>query len=251
MFSMRKIVKTFLPVLGVLLFLPVQIMAKAEILSSGENRVALLELYSSEGCSSCPPADKWFARLKSNKELWKSFVPIGFHVDYWNYLGWVDPFSQKKFTQRQRKLAHSWGSKRVYTPGFVKNGQEWRGTKQLSFSKEKVGILKAEPLGKNRYRVTFAPSQKQKVKKLSVHVVLMGHGLVSKVRAGENSGETLHHEFTVLAKNSKNLKNKNGHFQTEILLPTYKKLNVRQMSLAFWVSPQGEEAPIQAVGGYL
>ena len=87
----------------------------------------LLELYTSEGCSSCPPADQWLSTLKNDKKLWKEIVPIAFHVDYWDYLGWKDEFSKAEYTQRQRNYArwHNLGT--IYTPGFVQNGKEWRG----------------------------------------------------------------------------------------------------------------------------
>ena len=61
-------------------------------LSSQEQRTTLIELYTSEGCSSCPPADRWLSRLKDDPRLWKQIVPLAFHVDYWNYLGWRDRF---------------------------------------------------------------------------------------------------------------------------------------------------------------
>src|SRR5882724_9692041 len=93
---------------------------------SSQKQTTLLELYSSEGCSSCPPAETWFSRLKESPGLWKDFVPVAFHVDYWDYLGWRDPWSSKTFTDRQHAYARAWRSDSVYTPGFVLNGKEWR-----------------------------------------------------------------------------------------------------------------------------
>src|SRR5687768_10063986 len=72
---------------------------------SGPNRTALLELYTSEGCSSCPPAEAWLSRVKSDARLWKEFVPVAFHVDYWDYLGWRDPFGMANYSERQRAYA--------------------------------------------------------------------------------------------------------------------------------------------------
>src|SRR5574339_14875 len=85
---------------------------------SSTNRTALLELYTSEGCSSCPPAEAWLSRLKSDARLWKDFVPVAFHVDYWDYLGWRDPFGAAEYSERQRGYAAQWKSRSVYTPGF-------------------------------------------------------------------------------------------------------------------------------------
>jgi hypothetical protein len=60
---------------------------------SGESNVSLLELFTSEGCSSCPPAEEWTSQLRQNSLLWNQIVPVAFHVDYWNDLGWRDPYS--------------------------------------------------------------------------------------------------------------------------------------------------------------
>src|ERR1017187_258248 len=82
--------------------------------ASGPAHVALVELYTSEGCSSCPPAERWLAARRDDPGLWRDFVPIAFHVDYWNQLGWPDRFSTREFTQRQYALATAWGGDSVY-----------------------------------------------------------------------------------------------------------------------------------------
>src|SRR5947207_2933082 len=76
--------------------------------TSGETAATLVELFTSEGCSSCPPADAWMSRLKRNPDLWKAIVPAVFHVDYWDRLGWPDRFARPEFTRRQRLYASSW-----------------------------------------------------------------------------------------------------------------------------------------------
>ena len=94
--------------------------------ASGPARVALIELYTSEGCSSCPPADKWLGELRDDPGLWRDFVPVEFHVNYWDNLGWKDRLSAPEFTAREYAYASDWGSSNVYTPCFVRNGAEWR-----------------------------------------------------------------------------------------------------------------------------
>ena len=94
---------------------------------STTEQTALLELYTSEGCSSCPPAEAWLSGLKESPGLWKSFVPLAFHVDYWDYLGWRDPWAARLYSDRQRAYAGRWHSESIYTPGFVLDGKEWRG----------------------------------------------------------------------------------------------------------------------------
>ena len=84
------------------------------VFASGENAASVIELFTSEGCSSCPPADAWMSQLKNNGELWKGIVPAVFHVDYWDGLGWPDRFAKAEFTQRQRsrelcpRPGHGW-----------------------------------------------------------------------------------------------------------------------------------------------
>src|SRR6476661_2706945 len=72
---------------------------------SGDTQNSLIELFTSEGCSSCPPAEKWLSAFKSNPDLWKKIVPVAFHVDYWNHLGWRDRVSTPEVTQRQQHYA--------------------------------------------------------------------------------------------------------------------------------------------------
>src|SRR5712691_12958707 len=91
---------------------------------SAREQTALIELYTSEGCSSCPSAETWLSRLKESPGLWKDFVPLAFHVDYWDYLGWRDPFAAKEWTARQYEYSANWKSESVYTPGFVVDGRE-------------------------------------------------------------------------------------------------------------------------------
>src|SRR3989442_5219435 len=96
------------------------------IFTSGNERVSLVELFTSEGCSSCPPADSWLSGLCEDAGLWKRFVPVAFHVDYWDGLGWKDRWASPEFSTRQRTYAAAWRSGSVYTPGVDLNGQESR-----------------------------------------------------------------------------------------------------------------------------
>src|ERR1700688_327791 len=105
------------------IFLGLSSAAEPQVFKSGPARASLLELYSSEGCSSCPPADEWLSSLTGAKGLWADFVPVAFQVDYWNRLGWKDPLSSSEFTARQQAYANFWKKSSVYTPGLVLNGK--------------------------------------------------------------------------------------------------------------------------------
>jgi hypothetical protein len=224
--------------------------AQSPSFESGSRQIALIELYSSEGCSSCPPADRWVARLKEHQKLWTEFIPLNFHVDYWNRLGWVDRFSHQQFTQRQHRFAGEWGSGRVYTPGFVLNGQEWRIRSTQQLLGKSVGVLKATPRDNKTYHVQFSP-EVRKQGSYKVHVALLGHGLSTDVKYGENAGETLQHEFVVLKTYARNMTKQGAHFTANLKVPENKSAGAPKMSLVFWVSAEGSQKPIQAVGGYL
>ena len=93
---------------------------------SSAKRTELLELYTSEGCSSCPPADRWLSKLLQDQALWTAFIPVAFHVDYWDYIGWKDRFARSTYSQRQRRYAREQSLRTVYTPGFILNGKPTR-----------------------------------------------------------------------------------------------------------------------------
>jgi len=117
----------------------------ATVFESGETQNTLIELFTSEGCSTCPAAEKWLSGLKSNQDLWKKIIPVAFHVDYWDRLGWRDRFAKPEFTARQQRSAAAWGGDSVYTPGFVVNGREWRdwfGGSAIPKSSTRVGVLR-------------------------------------------------------------------------------------------------------------
>src|SRR5580765_4331045 len=128
------------------------------LFESVDRKATLLELFTSEGCSSCPPAESWLSRLKESPGLWKEFVPVAFHVDYWDYLGWRDPWSSKTFTDRQHAYANAWRSDSVYTPGFVFNGKEWRAwarSKSVPSTAVISGLLKVTSADLKNWDVSF------------------------------------------------------------------------------------------------
>src|SRR5262245_49856207 len=147
----------------------------ATTFESGEAQSSLIELFTSEGCSSCPPAEKWMSALKSNQELWKRIIPVAFHVDYWDHLGWRDRFAKPEFTSRQQRYAAAWGGDSVYTPGFVVNGKEWRawfsgnGTPTTS---TKVGVLRVLVGDHGKVSATFIPDTMQS-RPLALNVALL------------------------------------------------------------------------------
>lgn len=213
--------------------------------TSGPTRTHLLELFTSEGCSSCPPAEAWVSKLKSAPGLWTDFVPLAFHVDYWDRLGWRDPFAAKAWTARQYRYSSAWKSSSVYTPGFVLDGREWRNQSVPSASNEKPGVLQLTVKGSDRVTANFQPTNPDG-RKFEVHVARLASEVKSKVKAGENSGRQLLHDFIVLAVNDAPL----TKGEAELSLPTGPATSSRE-AVAAWVTEAGGVEPLQAVGGWL
>ncbi|MGH8673906.1 MAG: DUF1223 domain-containing protein, partial [Burkholderiales bacterium] len=94
---------------------------------SGARTTALVELYTSEGCDSCPPADRWLSSLGARGHTPDRVVPLALHVDYWDYIGWKDRFAKALFSARQRNLAQLMRAKVVYTPQVLLQGEDFRG----------------------------------------------------------------------------------------------------------------------------
>ena len=169
------------------------------------NRVALLELYTSEGCSSCPPADRFMSRLKLEDISDQKLIPLSFHVTYWDYIGWKDRFGDSLHDARQRKQARLNNSSMVYTPQFIMNGKDFR--RHGSFDDEIVRInsITAD------YRLELTASVNKNVIEAVLgvktlvddggeavaYIALYEHGLGSEVTGGENEGKQLRHDYVV------------------------------------------------------
>ena len=224
----------------------------ATTFESGVTQTTLLELFTSEGCSSCPPAEKRLSQLKSSPDLWKKIVPIAFHVDYWDHLGWRDRFAQAEFTERQRNYAAAWREDSVYTPAFVSNGQEWRSwfnSNGPHVQSEKVGMLSVTLSDDNKVSGTFV-SEGPKPRSLKLEVALLGNDLESDVKRGENSGRKLHHDFVVLQFAKIDMLNEGNRWTGTVSLSTKAETD-KPTALAAWIKSDGTAPPIQATGGWL
>ena len=243
--STLKVRTLFLLTVSILgLGMNVQAQATARF-ESGPAQVSLLELYTSEGCSSCPPAEAWLSSLSQNPELWKAVVPVAFHVDYWDNLGWKDEFSSRDFTQRQRHYAANWGSGSVYTPAFVLNGAEWQAWGRAITGTENLqpGKLIVLATG-SQIKVTFSPSRL--AGPYSVEIAPLRMNATSRVTAGENRGRTLTHQFIAMNLVKTDLSQSGENFGADISCSTDKA-----DALAVWITRSGSLNPIQAAGGLL
>ena len=229
--------------------------AEAVRLQSGAVSTPLLELFSSEGCSSCPPAETWLSRLKTDPRLWKDFVPVAFHVDYWDHLGWKDPFATKAYSERQRAYAAQWRSDSVYTPGFVLNGKEWRGWEHrdapAGASTKIVGVLTAVSEDGRQWTIQFQPAAGSATTSYEVHAALLGSDISSNVKAGENRGRVLLHDFAVLADAKAIAKMDGPLFQGTVTFDSKPLTSTNRLALAAWVTAKTSLQPVQSVGGWL
>jgi hypothetical protein len=186
-------------------FIPLLLAAYAAPLSaactvqSGPARAALIELYTSEGCSSCPPADHWLATLPHDPQR---LVPLALHVDYWDYIGWRDPYAQPLFSQRQRDQS---GSGFVYTPQVMLNGQDYRNWRSSAAFEHAVDVIHRSPANAD-IKLTMAASAStldisataaSPHPNAALYLAVYENTLTSTVTAGENGGATLHHEYVV------------------------------------------------------
>ncbi len=176
---------------------------------SGNTRAALVELYTSEGCSSCPPADKALMQLggksASTANSSTRIVPLALHVDYWDSIGWKDPFAQPAFSQRQDWEVHANRHRTSFTPHFFVNGrevQDWRGDLDENLHSDKGPAparlqVRAEPRGGNALHVVVDTSLAAGRGPVQLFIAVTESKLSSQVKAGENSGAKLDHDFVV------------------------------------------------------
>ena len=235
----------YLLVIFVFLFASV-VSSKEEVsFSSKENQTGVLELFTSQGCSSCPPAERWLNKLKDEPTLWSEVVPIAFHVDYWDKLGWPDEYADKAYSARQYRYRQQKNIRSVYTPGLVFNGREWRGwSRGNSFpaGAREAGILSFTANNKNVQVNYTRPSAN-----VVLNIALLGFGIDAKIGRGENQGKILRQEFVALS--HRQYAASNGSWT--IPLPREKASSASEYALAVWVSRTPNIAPVQATGYWI
>lgn len=186
--------------------LPASVIAAECSAKSGTQTVSLLELYTSEGCSSCPPTDRWLSSISAAGMTADKVVPLSFHVDYWDYIGWKDRFAKPMFTARQREVATHNRSGFVYTPQLVFNGSDYRGGTNNSRLAERVANANRQParvnlglnLTANGEVKIIAQTRLAKDREYAdVFVAVYENKLKNVVSAGENSGKQLNHDYVV------------------------------------------------------
>jgi hypothetical protein len=184
-------------------------MAFSQTGAAGDGAPVVLELFTSEGCSSCPPADALLSELGSST---KSVIPLAYHVDYWNHLGWSDPFSSHQWSERQSAYVRAMNLSGDYTPQMVIGGG-WQcvGSDDRSVARSVEEARSASALGRVSLHTNLggAGPRRLQVKvdaqilrtaetgPLVVMLAIYENGLVSKIDSGENGGRQLTYDYTV------------------------------------------------------
>ncbi len=183
-----------IPLLFLAALSPAVVLANAAACSTRSGPVAptVVELYTSEGCSSCPPADAWLSSLRGRADV----LPLAFHVTYWDRLGWPDRFGDAAYTARQHQLARQAGRAQVYTPQVVANGQDWQRWPQLPTpTAGPAPTLTLERQGESvRVNVAAVPGS---TARWAGYWAVLEDQHQSRVSAGENSGRMLQHDHVV------------------------------------------------------
>ena len=173
--------------------------------TSNGKQTAVVELYTSEGCSSCPSADRWLAALIEVPKDELDVLALAFHVDYWDHLGWKDRFGSPKHTKRQRQLGANNRQRSIYTPEFFVDGMEARGTKKVlqkirSANNQQARIQLKLVISKSSGELQLelqSTSPEAANKSLHHRFFVYENELMSDVKRGENSGERLFHQQVV------------------------------------------------------
>ena len=226
--------------------------ASAECRATGAGPVAAVELYTSEGCSSCPPADRWLTAL-GHAPAPLRVIPLALHVPYWYYIGWQDPFANPTFEARQRRAARLSGSGFVYTPQVTLNGRDFRGWNQPAFESALRDLAAQPGDGALDLAARFTDSGAQASLSArgpaGARVVLVRYenGLASQVKAGENSGRRLTHDFVVRDWQEVGTLSAEGRLDARSTLPARSDIQPARTGLAALMEDAASGRIIQAV----
>nr|WP_321222802.1 DUF1223 domain-containing protein [uncultured Psychroserpens sp.] len=177
--------------------------------------VTVLELFTSQGCSSCPPADKLLTQVQNNKDV----IALSYHVDYWNYIGWKDPFSKEKFSNKQRKYGQKFNSSTIYTPQVVINGKEHFVGSNVDIMNSKLkhyskiaakNTIVVSNIDSANNKISFDYSIEGDIKNKSLKVILVIEERITNISKGENRNRTLKNSNIVVLEDTLMLNSKSG-----------------------------------------
>lgn len=185
--------------IAVIASLPSLALAAACQVDSGKYQTPVIELFTSEGCSSCPPADRWLAEKVARAP---EVIGLSFHVDYWNYLGWSDPFSDAQFSARQRQYRRDGITRGVYTPQVLVSGRElpnWRQTSAWPQAQRMASQAASVVLSLSAEQASVSLRWLEAPQAATLRLLWLTPEAQSQVPSGENAGRTLRHANVVRA----------------------------------------------------
>jgi hypothetical protein len=221
-----------------------------------------VELFTSEGRSSCPPADALLARLEDSQPVQGAvIIPLKQHVDYWNWIGWTDRFSSPQFSERQADYARVLGNQNVYTPQMVVDGQEeFVGSDDLA-AREAIARARHSAKARIELRLSAAASSGSEITlainvselpdnkedaPVDLWVAVTKSNLTSQVTRGENAGRRLAHAAVVRELRRAGRLNTAGSFATELGLPLAPEWNRENLSAVVFLQQSGSRRVIGA-----
>jgi hypothetical protein len=223
-------------------------------ISSGQQTIALVELYTSEGCSSCPPADQWLSGFV--KKPASNVVALAFHVDYWDSLGWRDRFASPRFSQRQRERVAVGGGRTVYTPQLFINGSDqayWRESSGVASAIDQINSRPAEAqltlkLGPGKpWTSNLTGTIKHPTGQQQIWLAVYQDKLNSEVSTGENSGRRLQHDRVVRQWLGPFQANANGQIKVDQSVGNMEAFDPTQSGVAAVVEDKSSGKVLQAV----
>lgn len=240
--------KTALLAILMVICLPIQALE----FTSGSRQPVVIELFTSEGCSSCPPAEHWLNSLTQHPALWDQLFPLAWHVDYWDDIGWPDRYASPRYSARQWRYKQQTSLRSVYTPGVMRNGRAWRGWirggEPVAERGPATGVLHVEWEG-DTVTAAYEPTYDDKTEGFILRAAILGFGLSTEVARGENAGRHLHHEFVVLAEQQlpATATGWAGSLPERLALAG----EVSRLAVLFWLERRDSPEPVVVTGGWL
>lgn len=219
--------------------------ASQRFTSDSNSTPFMIELYTSQGCSSCPPAEKAISDLLSHPNLFHTIFPLAYHVQYWDYIGWDDPFAKPTFDARHKYYA-SQNKVGVYTPAFFVDGTSWASQKPFPSPTQKHGTLDVT-IQDSEANIIYTPDS-PKPKKVTLSVALVGVGNITHVKRGENRNKSLPQDFIVLDLAS--YPDTPNHTWS-ITIPKPSNTSFERYAAIVWVKTDTSTAPLQVTGGWI
>ncbi len=206
-------------------FIYIVLFASLSYVSFGQDKpIVVVELFTSEGCSSCPPADRLLSSIVSDQNEDVEVLGLSFHVDYWDYIGWKDPYASSDYTLRQRAYGRKFNLNTIYTPQMIVNGKhqfvgssrsEWYRALSLESGSTPQIELEVSILSKTGAALSFTVQSKNSTNS-QINVAIVEKNLAQDVKRGENRGRRLSHDNVVRSFDTRSFDGKENKFTLQL-----------------------------------